>query len=58
MAATSAADAAFADPRMKARLADTGGDVLAGSPAEFRKVIAEEIARWAKVVGASGTKPD
>jgi hypothetical protein len=43
---------------MKARLADTGGDMLAGSPAEFRKVLAEEIEKWAKVVTASGTKPE
>jgi tripartite-type tricarboxylate transporter receptor subunit TctC len=51
-------NAAFVDPTMKARLADTGGDMLAGSPAEFRKVLAEEIEKWAKVVTASGTKPE
>jgi tripartite-type tricarboxylate transporter receptor subunit TctC len=33
-------NAALADPKMKARLADLGGTVLPGSPADFRKLIA------------------
>jgi hypothetical protein len=41
---------------MQARLADTGGSVLPGSPAEFGKLLAEETEKWAKVVKASGTK--
>ena len=53
-----AINAAFADPGMKARLADTGGIVLAGSPAEFGKLLAEETEKWAKVVKFSGTKPN
>jgi tripartite-type tricarboxylate transporter receptor subunit TctC len=52
-----AINAAYVDPRMKARLADTGGDLLAVSPAEFGKILAEEIDKWAKVVKASGMKP-
>src|SRR5262245_17959381 len=35
-------NAGLADPNMKARLADLGGTVLAGSPADFGKLIAEE----------------
>jgi tripartite-type tricarboxylate transporter receptor subunit TctC len=46
------------DPKMKARLADFGGTVLKGSPADFGKVIAEETEKWAKVVKFSGAKPD
>jgi tripartite-type tricarboxylate transporter receptor subunit TctC len=51
-------NAAFADPAMKARLADTGGNVLPGSPADFGRLIAEETEKWGKVVKASQTKPN
>ena len=51
-------NAGLADPKMKARLADLGGTVLAGSPADFGKLIAEETEKWAKVVKFAGIKPD
>jgi tripartite-type tricarboxylate transporter receptor subunit TctC len=51
-------NAALADPNMKARLADLGGTVLAGSPADFGKLIAEETEKWGKVVKFSGAKPE
>jgi tripartite-type tricarboxylate transporter receptor subunit TctC len=51
-------NAALADPKMKARLADLGGMVLAGSAADFGKLIAEETEKWGKVVKFSGAKPD
>jgi len=49
-------NAAFTDPTMKARLADTGGAALPGSPADFGKLIAEETEKWAKVIKFSGAK--
>jgi tripartite-type tricarboxylate transporter receptor subunit TctC len=51
-------NAALADPKMKARIADAGGTVLPGAPAQFGKLIAEETEKWAKVVKFSGAKPD
>jgi tripartite-type tricarboxylate transporter receptor subunit TctC len=51
-------NAALADPKMKARLADLVGTVLGGTPAEFGKLIAEETEKWSKVVKFAGMKPD
>ena len=45
-------NAGLADPKIKARLADEGGGEFALSPADFRKLIAEETEKWAKVVRA------
>src|SRR5262249_12865900 len=43
-------NAGLADPKIKTQLADMGGMLLAGSPADFGKLIAEETEKWAKVV--------
>jgi tripartite-type tricarboxylate transporter receptor subunit TctC len=50
--------AGLADANMKARLADLGGTVLAGSPADFGKLIADETEKWAKVIKFAGIKAD
>ena len=49
-------NAAFADPKMKARLSDLGGLVLPGSPSDFERLIADETEKWAQVVRFSGAK--
>jgi tripartite-type tricarboxylate transporter receptor subunit TctC len=51
-------NAALADPRLKARIADLGGEVLAGSPADFGKLIAADTDKWAKVIRAANIKAD
>jgi tripartite-type tricarboxylate transporter receptor subunit TctC len=51
-------NAGLADPKIKARLADLGGEVLALSPADFAKLIAEETEKWGKVILAANIKPD
>ena len=51
-------NAALADAKMKARLADLGGTPLVGSPADFGKLIAEEAEKWGKVIRAANIKPE
>jgi tripartite-type tricarboxylate transporter receptor subunit TctC len=51
-------NAALADPKIKARLADLGATVLQGSPADFGKLIAHETEKWGKVVRAANIKPE
>jgi len=53
-----AVQAAFTDAAMKAKLADTGGDVLPGSSADFARLMAAETEKWGKVVQAAGIKAD
>jgi tripartite-type tricarboxylate transporter receptor subunit TctC len=53
-----AVNAGLADPKLKTRLADLGGSMLVGTPADFGKIIAEETEKWAKVVKFSGARPD
>jgi tripartite-type tricarboxylate transporter receptor subunit TctC len=49
-------NAALADPKMTARLADLGGRPLPGTPADFGKLIADETEKWAKVIRAANIK--
>ena len=45
---------ALKDPKMIARLAELGGVPMPGTPADFGKVMADEVAKWKKVVEFSG----
>src|SRR3984957_925828 len=53
-----AINAAIVDPKVKARHDAFGSIPLPGSPEDFRKLIASETAKWAKVVKFAGIKPD
>jgi tripartite-type tricarboxylate transporter receptor subunit TctC len=43
-------NASLAEPKVKARIADLGGTVIGGSPANFGKLIAKDTENWAKVI--------
>ncbi len=49
-------NAGLADPQIKAKLKDLGGEPMPMTPAEFGKFLAEETEKWAKVVKFSGAK--
>ena len=51
-------NAGLADPTIKARIADMGGMLLAGSPADFGKLIAAETEKWGKVIRDAGIKAE
>jgi tripartite-type tricarboxylate transporter receptor subunit TctC len=51
-------NAALADSKMKARLADLGGTILAGSASDFGALIFDETEKWAKVVKISGARAE
>ncbi len=51
-------DAALADPATKKRLIELGCVISPGSPADFGKFIADETAKWAKVIAFAGIKAD
>ena len=46
----------LADPQLKARITDLGGDTEPMAAAQFTRFIADETAKWAKVVKFSGAK--
>ena len=52
----SAINAVLAKPELKARFHDLGGEVMPMSPAEFGHLVADETAKWAKVVKSAGLK--
>jgi tripartite-type tricarboxylate transporter receptor subunit TctC len=51
-------NAGLADAKVSSRFADLGGIVVPGSPADFRKLVADETEKWGKVVRFSGAKPE
>jgi tripartite-type tricarboxylate transporter receptor subunit TctC len=51
-------NAALADPKAKARIAEMGATLITGSPADFGKLVADETEKWGKVVKFAGAKAD
>jgi len=51
-------NAGLADPKIKARLVDLGGTVLAGAPTNFGELIAAETEKWMKVIKFAGIKAE
>jgi tripartite-type tricarboxylate transporter receptor subunit TctC len=51
-------NAGLPDPKMKARLAELGSTALAGSPADFGKLIADDTEKWGKVIRAANIKAE
>jgi tripartite-type tricarboxylate transporter receptor subunit TctC len=51
-------NAGLVDPKLKVKLADLGGTVISGSPADFGNLIADETEKWAKVIKSGSMKPE
>ena len=51
-------NAGLSDPKLRTRLAEGGGTLLAGSPADFGKVIGDETEKWAKVIKFAGIRSE
>src|SRR6266540_3470714 len=43
----------IADPKLQAKLANLGGTALGGSPADFAKLISDEVRKWSRVILAA-----
>jgi tripartite-type tricarboxylate transporter receptor subunit TctC len=48
----------LAESKVKTRIAEMGATLVAGSPADFGKLVADETEKWGKVVRFSGAKAD
>jgi tripartite-type tricarboxylate transporter receptor subunit TctC len=51
-------NAGLADPQLKAKIKELGGETMSMTPVEFGKFVANETAKWAKVVKFAGLKPN
>jgi tripartite-type tricarboxylate transporter receptor subunit TctC len=51
-------NAGLSDRQLMSRLADGGGTVLAGSPADFGKFVGDETEKWAKVIKFARIRPE
>ena len=51
-------NAVLADPKLKARFAELGGEPMPMTPAEFGKLVVTETEKWAKVIRTANIKPE
>jgi len=51
-------NAALSDPKIKARFADLSATVIVGSPADFGRLIAEDVEKWGNVIRIAKIKPE
>jgi tripartite-type tricarboxylate transporter receptor subunit TctC len=51
-------NAILSEPKVKTRVAEMGATLIAGSPADFGRLVADETEKWGKVVKFSGAKAD
>ena len=51
-------NAVLADPKIRAKFAELGGTPVPGSPADFRKLVADETEKWGKVIRAVGIEAE
>jgi tripartite-type tricarboxylate transporter receptor subunit TctC len=51
-------NAALADPKIKARLADLGSTPLVSSPGDFANLIASDTEKWSRVIRSANIKPE
>jgi tripartite-type tricarboxylate transporter receptor subunit TctC len=49
---------ALHSPEIVEKIQKDGGEVVASSPDQFKKVISAEVSQWAKVIQQAGIKPD
>ncbi len=51
-------NAALDDPTLKTRLIELGGTLLAGSPTDFGKLLADDTEKWSKVIRAASIRAE
>jgi tripartite-type tricarboxylate transporter receptor subunit TctC len=51
-------NAGLTDAKLKARIAELGGTALAGSPADFGRLLADETEKWGKVIRTANIKAE
>ena len=51
-------NAGLSDPKLRTRLVEGGGTVLAGFPADFGKFIVAETEKWANVIMLAGIRQE